>query len=200
MDASALVAVVAAGIALLAAGASWLEARHARRQADAAERQTELQERTHRDAHQPYVWVDVRADARQGSILRLVARNEGPTVAEDVRITFDPPLRTTQSIKTSVDRVQERLSNGLRSLPPGREMVWYLAMGRELFAEDGGGDDVPHEYTVEITGRGPFGDLPVITYTLNLDDIRETADPRLGTLDHVTKAIDKVAKAIGGQQ
>jgi len=155
------VAVVAAGIALLAAAAAWLEARHAKRQADAAERQTELQERVHRDAHQPYVWADIRVDSTQGSILRLVVRNEGPTVAEEVRITFDPPLQTTRSIHTDVDRAQERLSQGLRALPPGREMAWYLAMGRELSSKNDA-DDVPHEYTVKITGRGPFGDLPVV--------------------------------------
>jgi hypothetical protein len=61
-------------------------------------------------------------------------------------------------------------------------------------------DDVPHKYTMEITGRGPFGDLPVVTFTLNLDDIRETADPTTWHTGPRAKAIDKVAKAIGGQQ
>lgn len=78
-------------------------------------------------------------------------------------------------------------------------MVWYLAMGRELFGRDAEGE-VPRRYTVEITGRGPYGELPPVVYTLDLDDMRETADPRQGSLDHVAKAVDKVAKAIGGQQ
>jgi hypothetical protein len=212
MDASAWVAVVAAAIAVVAVGvAIWQavsarsqarsakeQAEHAqvqsdsaKRQADAAVQQTEIQERIRRDRGQPYVWADFRLDATQGSLMLLVIRNEGPTVAEDVRIVFEPPLQSV-GLPKSLEPVHAQLAEGLRAMPPGREMRWGFAMGHRLYGDEG--SEVPHRYTVTITGRGPYGDLPTLTYPLDLDEMREMAAPRLGTLDHVAKAIEKLAK------
>ena len=211
-DVSAWVAVVSAAVAVAAvavaiwqalsartqAKAAKSQAEHAqvqsdsaKRQADAAVQQTEIQERIHNESHQPYVWADFRLDATQGSLMHLVIRNEGPTVAEDVRVVFDPPLQSVGVIK-SLEPVQAQLAEGLRSLPPGREMKWAFAIGQRLYGEEG--SSVPHQYTVTITGRGPYGDLPTLTYPLDLDEMREMAAPRLGSLEHVAKAIEKLAK------
>ena len=206
-------AVVAAAIAVVAVGvATWQavsarsqarsakeQAEHARvqsdsakRQADAAVQQTEIQERIHRDGGQPYVWADFRLDATQGSLMYLVIRNEGPTVAEDVRIVFEPPLQSVSPIK-NLEPVHAQLAEGLRSMPPGREMKWgFATTGHRLYGDEGG--KVPHRYTVTITARGPYGDLPTLTYPLDLDEMREMAAPRLGSLEHVAQAIEKLAK------
>jgi hypothetical protein len=185
LDASAWISVIAVLVACIAAF-------FAKREADAAIRQTELQEQIHRDSHQPYVWVDFRLDATQGSLMHLVVRNEGPTVAEDVRIAFDPPIQGVGTTIKSLEPVHAQLSEGLRSMPPGREMKWAFAMGHRLYGDEG--SEVPHRYTVTITGRGPYGDLPTLTYPLDLDEMREMAAPRLGSLEHVAKAIEKLAK------
>jgi hypothetical protein len=92
----------------------------AKRQADAAIRQTELQEQIHRDSSQPHLSADFTLDAAQGSLLRLVVRNEGPTVAEDVRIVFDPPIRGT-GLARDLSALHEQLSKGCcRCLPAAR--------------------------------------------------------------------------------
>jgi hypothetical protein len=198
MDEFAWVAVAAAVISLAAvAVATWqatsakAQAGEARRQADAAVRQTDLQEQIHRDASQPYVWADFRLDATQGSLLHLVVRNEGPTVAEDVRIVFDPPLQGVGVIR-DLGTVHAQLAEGLLSMPPGREMRWNFAMGHKLFGEEGA--EAPRRYTVTITGRGPYGEIPTLTYPLDLNEMHGMADPRRGSLDQVTKAIEKLAK------
>jgi hypothetical protein len=200
MDASAWVAVVAAAIAVVAVVVAFLQARSAKSQADAAKvqadaavRQTELQERVHRDSTLPYVWADFRLDETQGSLIYLVVRNEGPTVAEEVQIYFEPALQGV-GLKKDLDALQRRLTNGLRSLPPGREMRWWFAIGHVLFDE---ANTAPLKYQVRITGRGPYGDLPEVTYVLDLDDLRELAAPKTGSLADVAKAI---AALRGGAQ
>ncbi len=92
MDASAWVAVVAAVIALASVVVAVLQARSSAQQARAAQRQTELQQKALEEAAQPYVWADFRMDAEHGYVPMLVIANEGPTVATDVEVTFDPPL------------------------------------------------------------------------------------------------------------
>ena len=204
LDAAAWIAVGAAPISLIAVGvAAWqarlarlqataaeLQAEESRRQADAAVRQTDLQEQVQRDAGQPYVWTDFRIDVTQGELIRLVVKNEGPTVARNVRITFTPPLQTAGT--RALDAVQQRLSDGLPSMPPGREMVWAFAVGHVLFAED---SRVPKQYTVTINGEGPYGELPALTYLLDLDDLREVSAKRHGSLDDVAKAIRDLGSA-----
>ncbi len=73
LDASAVVALVAAAISLAALVASAHQARSARLQArsatdqvNEARAQTELQRQIQRDAAQPYIWVDVRPDDGRG--------------------------------------------------------------------------------------------------------------------------------------
>jgi len=197
MDASAWVAVGAAAIAVVAVVVAVLQARSAKSQADAARvqadaalRQTELQERVHRDSTLPYVWVDFRLDEAQGSLVYLVVRNEGPTVAEEVQIYFEPALQGA-GVNKDFNALQRRLTNRLRSLPPGREMRWHFAVGHVLFGE---ANTAPLKYKVTVNGQGPYGDLPELTYFLDLDDLREVAAPRGGSLSEVTKAI----KSLGG--
>lgn len=218
MDASAWVAVVAATVALIAvAVAVWQawsakaqaraaqsqaqsakaqaesatsQAESAKRQAEAAVRQTELQERVHHDSKQPYIWADFRPDLTQGSLIRLVVRNEGPTVAEDVRVVFDPPLQGV-GITRDLTSVHHQLANGLRSLPPGREMIWNFAMGHKLFEA---GSEVPRQYRVTITGRGPYGEMQPAEYELDLDDMSAMAAPAYGSLKGITDAINKLER------
>lgn len=109
MNASAWVAVAAAAIALIAAAVTYVQARHVKRQADAAEKQTTLQEAIFQDGRQPYVWADFRLDETQGSLMQLMVRNEGPTVARDVRILFDPPLQGVGVVR-ELDSVNAQLA------------------------------------------------------------------------------------------
>lgn len=102
MDLSAGIATASAVIALLAAGGALFQARSARQQSKAAhaqveiaEIQTELQKQVWIDSVQPYVYVDIRIDPVSGVRLDVVVENTGPTIATDVHIVFDPPLRST---------------------------------------------------------------------------------------------------------
>ncbi len=193
MDASAWIAAVSAAVALVAVVVAVVQARYAKAQARTAEQQTQLQEQIHRDASQPYVWADFRPDLNSGFMLDLMIKNEGPSVATDVVVTFDPPLRGSLN-----DYVDAQLK--ITSMPPGRALVWHFETGHTAFAE---GSTTARRYRVTITATGPFGPVAPLTYHLDLSDYFNSAVSPLGTLHRVgeemkqmTHEIKKVASAL----
>jgi hypothetical protein len=198
MDAGAWVALGAAIVSLIAlaitiwqAQSARSQAHSARVQAEAATRQTEFQERIHRESTQPYVHVDFVIDADQGGLVHLVVQNKGPTVAEDVRINFEPRLQCV-GLSTSFDPVLEQLTHGLRAMPPGRTLKWTFALGHRLFDDS---LNHPLSYVVTINGRGPYGALPTLVYPLDLGEFKHAPDVPSGSLRQVAQAIDGLTKA-----
>lgn len=145
--------------------------------------------RVARDAQMPYVWADMRPDNGQGGILRLVVRNDGPTVATNVRVTFDPPLQGGTELLTSITDVTDRLAEGLLALPPGREMRWVLGLLHRMLRAEG----LPMVYRVRIECDGPQGPVPPSEFVLDLGDYELTHAVPDGSLHELTKAI----KALG---
>ncbi|MGY1751561.1 hypothetical protein [Blastococcus sp. SYSU D01042] len=188
MDASAIVAVVAAGISLAALGASIYQARSARDQVAESRAQTELQRQMHRDAAQPYVWADVVPDEGQGQLLKVIVENSGSTVARDVRVRFDPPL--TDQLRRDREHFTG-LDGGISALTPGRRMTWPLGVAHKLMADEIGG-----AHTVVVDAVGPFGPVEQLRYTIDLSQWREGSAVPPGTLHEVRNAITDVAKAL----
>lgn len=185
MDASAWTAVVAAAISLGSAVAAGIQSRYSARQAEAAEQQTDLQRQQLRDAAQPYVWADFRPDLAHGSVVRLVVKNEGPTVATNVTVKFDPPL-PGDLVNPSVGP-QAPLS----SLPPGREMAWWMDSGAVLL-----NDGQRHLYRVTITGTGPGGPMSPLSYDLDLQDFATAGIEAVGSLAELTKEVKKLRETV----
>jgi hypothetical protein len=109
MDAASAITAAAVIIALVALYFTG-------QQVKVAKQQTKSQQKLHEDAAQPYVWVDLRPTDGDGHIMLLVVRNEGPTVATDVQIAFDPPVPTRWDASKDEDA---RTSITLASMPPG---------------------------------------------------------------------------------
>lgn len=183
MDAQTLVAVIAAAIAAAGALLTSLQVREARRQ-------TNLQQKLHEDAHQPYVWVDFRGASSSPRLMRIHIENSGPTVATDVRITIDPPLKAS-SDRFQVDQYHA-FADAIPSLPPGRVMAYYYGRSDELLADE----QVPRQHKIRITGMGPFGPMPTLEYVLSLEDLRHREAITPGTLHQIREAIDEVAKGV----
>src|SRR5215211_5950442 len=104
-------------LSLMVAGFSLI---YVRRSAKASREQTKQQKQASKDAAQPMLWVDIRDDDGQGQVLLL--GNSGPSIARDVKVTFDPAPPSTLDIKP----ILEALRQGIASLPPGRTMQWGL--------------------------------------------------------------------------
>jgi hypothetical protein len=187
MDGSAWISAASAVVAVVAVIFAGMQARYARSQAEVARRQTDLQEKIHQDSSQPYVWVDFRTDDRSGFIFDVVVKNEGPTVATDVVVTFDPPLAA---------RLSASLGGTIRitSMPPGRTVRWRYDSGLTVF-EDA---EVPKQYQVTVSARGPFGPVQELAYVLDLNDYNRSAVQPAGSLHGISEAIGKLTTAVEG--
>ncbi len=190
--AAAAIALVAMIYSVKSTHAAQKAARSGERSADAAERQTEIQLQLRKDTAQPYVWVDVRPDDVSDVLLNLVIGNSGPTIAQNVRATIDPPLEAIDLLKDRAETAQDLLARGINSLPPGRTLVWPLGQGFNIL--DGNG---PKRQTVTVTADGPFGPVPPLTYVLDLMDYKGHMHRPAGSVYLLTRAVENIGDKLG---
>jgi hypothetical protein len=131
-------AVVALIFAALAAKAAFAQAREARslREEQAA----------------PYVIVDVEPSEASSMYLELYVKNIGQTVARNVQVTFDPPLKSTLDDETSPRASAGFLSRPIGAMPPGREYRMLFDSGPALHDSD-----LPREYRATVMFDGVHG-------------------------------------------
>lgn len=203
MLAIAILALVISGLALpftvWAARAAAKQAKAAhdqteiqREQVATAREQTLLQRELARQAAQPYVWADIQPDMQQGTVLQVVVGNSGPTMAQNVRVTFDPPLPASPGREETVARVEQTLAAGLRSLAPGRVVRWMLGAAFEVMS-----DDKSKVRSVRIEAEGPAGPVPPIEMEIDVSEWRQSRDAPDGSLHHVRGAVKDLTKAVG---
>jgi len=164
-----------------------------REQVAAAREQTRLQRELAREALQPYVWADIQPDMQQGTVMHVAVGNSGPTVARNVKVTFDPPLPSGKQQADKVESVQHTLAKGLRSLAPNRVLRWTLGAGYDLLSSD-----APQVRTVRVEADGPHGPLPILEIEIDISEWRQARDAPDGSLHHVRGAIKDLTKAVGG--
>lgn len=153
--------------------------------------QTQLQRELAQGALQPYVWADIQPDMQQGTVIHVVVGNAGPTVARNVRVTFDPALPAGQQQSDMIEGVQRILAEGLRSLAPNRVIRWTLGAGYDLLSSD-----LPQMRKVRIHADGPHGPLPVLELEIDISEWRQARDAPDGSLHHVRGAIKDLTKAV----
>lgn len=150
-----------------------------------------------RDSLQPNVWVDLRpTDTSSGEIIVLVVGNSGPSVATDVRVTFDLPLPTDDDKLSTYasELAQNRLRRGIASLQPGRSIAWSVGRTHQF------GDPAWADHAVVVTASGPFGEVPPVSFVLCVDDIRNSRIGATGTLRDLQHAVDDLPKAFDEQR
>lgn len=162
-----------------------------REQVEAAKEQTQLQAQIARDNSQPYVWADIQPDMKQGTILDLVIGNIGPTLATDVRVTFDGPLPVSDAASDDISSLQRTLAEGLHSLAPGREIRWHLGLSPDLLAED-----VPQHVLIRVDARGPHGQLPTLEVPVDVSQWRQSKDAPDGSLHRLKIELEKQTESL----
>lgn len=184
-----IISAAAAVAATIAALYARTEALAAKKQATAAERQHELAEREHElaelvrcDQVQPYVVADIRP-GQDGFLMILIVENTGPTVARNVRVSFDPQLRSTTFPEVGDLRF---LREGIKALPPGRRVSWYFDTGPAIFE-----NDVPRKYQVDVRYDGPLGVSGHLEYEIDFSILEnsEARDP--GKLKDISDELKK---------
>jgi hypothetical protein len=179
-------------VAALAVVISLAAMPYTRRAANAAKAQTELQIELAKQATQPRVWVDVRGNEVDGQMVELVVGNSGPTVATNVSATFDPPLPYSASLRHG-EAGPQSLRDGLRSLPPGRELRWPLFVGREFESLVPGRQSLHH---VVINADGPAGPLPAFEYDIQLADFAQSRAQPGGSLHDIATTLGEIGKTL----
>ena len=170
-------------LSLLVAGFSLI---YVRRSAKASREQTKQQKQAAEDAAQPMVWVDVRGDDGQGQALVLLLGNSGPSIARNVKVTFDPAPPSTLDIKP----ILEILKQGIALLPPGRTMRWALGA-----AHNTSDWDAHKAYRIRIEAEGPFGNIEPVEYAITVDQLDGSSAASPGNLHAVAAELREMTKA-----
>ncbi|MFD5657062.1 hypothetical protein [Streptomyces hirsutus] len=137
-------------------------------QMKAAKRANELTERAQQEQVQPYVIADIRERVPGSQLLVFVIENTGPTMARDVRLTVDPPLRSTLGEETEVT-LNAAVTRSIPVLPPGRRLLFLMDVGHKLFSSD-----LPRQYTVVVNATGPFDAVEPLTYIIDLEVLKNS--------------------------
>ena len=149
---SAISAVASAVAAVSASVAIW----PAHRAATEARKQNNIQTKVQKEALQPYLWVDIQPTFAQGNLLQIVLANEGPTVATNVQVVFDPKIPPATAGLDKSEVTQCRLRDGILSLTPGRRLCWPIGSVTARIG-DSQSFDSTITYRVTVKGCGPFG-------------------------------------------
>ncbi len=145
-----------------------------------------------RDAADPRVWLDIRPNDEHAGLLMLYIGNNGPSVATNVRVTFDPPLAFSEPVRANkVEEVTTLLAAGLTSLPPGRRLQWSLGVAHEAVAALSNSG-----YMIEINAEGPTGALAPVRFPINVSDIRYNLAAPPGTLNGISVSMEKATTKI----
>lgn len=171
---SQLGTLIVAGVAALFARHQVLEARRIRE-----------------DQARPFVIVDIQPGPGAGHLLHLVVENIGTTAAQDVHITFDPPLE--QSNDSGYPLAESVLvREGIRMLPPGRCIRAFFDAGPDRLKTD-----LPMRYDVTVMLKDARGrPEPPQQYVLDLGYLFGlTAIHEFGIHD-AAKAITEIQKSV----
>lgn len=181
------ISLSAAVIALVALFFTGLQVR-------SAQRQTRIQEQLYKDQQQPYVWIDFRPDEASWWLIDLVLKNEGPTVARNVRVVADPPIERVSEAKKVELQTLPGFKDGFASIPPGREMRWTLGTHQDVL-----GDGSAKRHEVTISFDGPFGPVPSVKYVLDYADGKAMAFRERGSLKAISDALGRIATRLGSE-
>jgi len=146
--------------------------------------------RTRREQTQPYVVVDFVPSRVGNNILNVAIENIGRTPARDVRVTFDPTIRS--SLKDYDIEATAMFSEPIRSMPPGRRIEVLFDVGHERFKTD-----LPSRYNITVQAsdsRGrPLEDTRYVVdfgYLYGVQYIREKG------VHDIANAVDQIAKTM----
>ncbi|WP_152667258.1 hypothetical protein [Cellulomonas sp. FA1] len=111
-----------------------------------AARQVRLARLDREDRNRPFVTVMLRPS--HGIVANIVIRNEGATMARNVKFTLDPLWESTDPKRTEI-REAKLWRDGIPNLAPGQEIAIFADTFPDRFDSD-----LPHSYTVTVSCDG----------------------------------------------
>jgi hypothetical protein len=164
---------------------TWEMASATKESAQAAER-TLLEMKQARDQETaPYVIVFFDLTYARGSI-HLVVKNIGRSIAENVRLSFEPLLQNSEG-----DNLEELplFAKGIASLAPEQEIRAFLDGTVAFFNRP----EIPLTYSVEITYHGGLRDEPRSTkHILDLSVHKDLMYIRIKDIHNLNETLEKL--------
>jgi hypothetical protein len=155
--------------------------------------------RDSRDRSRPVVVPEFVMAEHSDSTIDLRVRNYGQTVADDLHVTFDPPLPALPPSARLVTRfLKQRYDRTIAHLSPGQELrnIWWSgeAKGDEMLTNS---EPTPDRVRVTVTYRGTARRPYRETYTLDVEDITlETYSTSSSSFPGRLESIDKSLKSL----
>jgi hypothetical protein len=144
----------------------------------------------------PYVVVDLEFSPAWMNLLNLVIKNIGTTVAYDIRLAFDPPLRTAETNRQHKLSESMLLREGIPMMPPGKRFAAFFDSAHEIHQKG-----YPKTYSVTVTYRDSQGEQYEGRYTLDiayLFDLPFTGEKSLHDLVTEVEGLNKTFQRAKG--
>jgi len=166
------------------------QATAATQQVNLTQQQLDLSEIARRESLEPYVVVDIAPKLGSPQALMLTIENIGPSLARNVKIASEPPLR--RSYEKAEGPATPIMSwpifvNGIATLPPRRRIeLPFDIRGARI------NGDLPMQYRITVDADGPFGSVPRMEYDIDLNIYDAEYLEEKGA-EHVVKPLERIA-------
>ncbi len=146
--------------------------------------------RARQEESRPFVIVDIQSSAAWNNLLNLVIENAGSTVVRDVRVSFTPPL---QSSNDHVDLESTvLLTEGIPMLPPRRQVKAFFDA-----AHDRKGKGLPMRYDVEVALKDYRGRPQELQcYVIDLEHLYGLTNITEYGMHDAAKALREIQKSV----
>ncbi|MEU6401431.1 hypothetical protein [Streptomyces sp. NPDC046985] len=126
----------------------------------------------------------------------LVIENIGQTLVRNVRISVSPPIQTTLGAERA-ETLHRVVGRPIAALPPTRRIPFVMDVGHQLFPSE-----LPKVYEFRVESDGPFGRVEPLTYTVDLEALRDSAletDSAEWSAHRIAEQLKRSADAQEGQ-
>jgi hypothetical protein len=155
--------------------------------------------RLREDQSRPYVVVDFEISGSGHPHMDIVVSNIGTTLARDIRLSFDPPLRSTLDDDPQVKRQLPPISKShlfsevIPTMAPGKVYRVLFENMPDRYKRD----DLPRRYEVTVELSGPHGSEEPLKQILDLNMYYGTPFVEVHNLHHIAKSLRAWAKKNG---
>ncbi|NEA32384.1 hypothetical protein [Streptomyces sp. SID13031] len=163
-----------------------------KREFERRQEQEKREERRQEELARPFVVVDFEPSPAWGNAFNLVFENVGKTLAKNVRFTFDPALKSSQSGKPFDLADSEIIKNGIQAMPPGRRIEALFDLSHERFKTD-----LPMKYRVRVDSEDAAGRAQEpLEYVLDLGFRYSLGRIEVKNIHHVAKSMKEIESAV----
>jgi hypothetical protein len=143
---------------------------------------------TREEERRPYVYTDFFLES---NIIFVIVRNSGKNGAKDIKVTFSPPLITSENKNISDIAM---FKEGIKFLPPDKELKTWFDMGPSFYSSA-----LQKSYNVKISYEDMVSDKKYEEeYQLDLETYKEIIYLHRKTLHDIAEELERINKTLGG--